>query len=104
MSQQLELLLFVTGVLLASQVSQHGMAGWVGGQKLAQTCLSACMAAVQTGIGWKPNEGRWLDQLTGAVTEGTGESSPSSLDECLFAGLLVWVANQSTTATFCTAS
>ena len=26
---------------MASQVSQKGMAGWVGGQKSAQTCLPA---------------------------------------------------------------
>lgn len=83
MSWQLELLLFVTGVLLASQVSQHSMAGWVGGQKLHRpTCLFACMAAIQTGIGQKPSEGRWLGQLTGTVRNGTEESPSSSLDEC----------------------
>lgn len=90
---QLELLLFAAGVPLASPVSHYGMAGWVRDKNWYRpTYLFACMAAVQTGVGQKPNEGRWLGQLTGTVRESTEESPPSSLYEWLFAGLLVWVS------------
>lgn len=63
--------------------------GWGDKNWHRPTCLFACMAAIQTEIGRKPNEGRWFCQLIGAVREGTEKSPPSSSDECLFAGLLV---------------